>query len=567
MSGLRTPESDNGSSSPEALSAAFMLAKADGDGDHGVDAFLGDDSSSPSPESERPVFVERRPPSKLSTGTSRKMAAKAARSGSALKQAKPASKPGSTKGSSSSSSSKSGDGKNPQVSSNPIIPKRADDWEPWKGILHELYITQNRILRDIILIMETTYNLRATPKMYKNQFSRWRFFKYSIKQRPRTKAEREAAAKEAADEMALVMASPKSIDAMISPLMHSSNKARIMQSGLATVRDFLSTYINIDPTASQDMVVVGYQDPCFRYFKVAMDLFDHKENVQGGLLLRRAFLQMETLLSTMSIKSFSDLCFLIPHLLIESGRTDILSAYLRYLSGLVVTKFGSHPISNIIATFADLIDEPETMMRYVMTLTKVNADTLNDLKSAQPRTRKWARNQYLATQHTLLDMGKDGAEGAHPHHMMRVEAQSVYWAQHLIMQDPESDELCERWLKRDFPSDFGPRVNAYVDKVKQLGEAGILPPTFAKMIECLYIGWLNDYYETIEDWPKMFEYGRRGLDMASAEQYQLWSVHLEDLMRKHGSKEEADEMRKRRLEHEWFEELSREVEDLTVSLD
>lgn len=402
--------------------------------------------------------------------------------------------------------------------------------------------------------------------MYKNQFSRWGFFKYSIKRRPRTKAEREAAAKEAADEMALVMASPKSIDAIISPLLHSNSKTRIMQSGLATVRDFLSTYINLDPTASQDLVMVGYQDPCFRYFKVSMDLFDHKENAQGGLLLRRAFLQMEELLSSMSIKSFSDLCFLIPHLLIESGRTDILSAYLRYLSNLVITKFGSHPISNIVSTFADLIDEPETMMRYVMTLTKVNADTLNDLKSAQPRTRKWARNQYLATQHTLLDMGKDGGEVGHPHHMMRVEAQSVYWAQHLIMQDPESDQLCERWLQRDFPPDFGPRVEAYIEKAKALGDAGILPEHFSKMIECLYIGWLNDYYETIEDWPRMFEYGRRGLAMATAEQYQLWSSHLEDLMRIHGSVEEADEMRKQRLEHEWFDQLSREVEDLTLSL-
>lgn len=159
MSGLRTPElSDRDSASPDALSSAFMLAHEDGDGNHDIEAFLGDDSSSPSPESERPVFVERRPPSKLSAAASKRMAVKAARSGSALKSAKVGSK--AVTKSASSSSSKSGDGSPP--SPNPIIPKRADDWEPWKSILHELYITQNRILRDIILIMETTYNLRAT---------------------------------------------------------------------------------------------------------------------------------------------------------------------------------------------------------------------------------------------------------------------------------------------------------------------------------------------------------------------------------------------------------------------
>lgn len=44
----------------------------------------------------------------------------------------------------------------------PIIPRKAEDWDPWKNVLYELYITQNRILRDIINIMDTTYNLKAT---------------------------------------------------------------------------------------------------------------------------------------------------------------------------------------------------------------------------------------------------------------------------------------------------------------------------------------------------------------------------------------------------------------------
>ena len=49
-----------------------------------------------------------------------------------------------------------------QAPGQPIIPRKIEDWDPWKGVLHELYITQNRILRDIIGIMETKHNLRAT---------------------------------------------------------------------------------------------------------------------------------------------------------------------------------------------------------------------------------------------------------------------------------------------------------------------------------------------------------------------------------------------------------------------
>ncbi|KAL2151443.1 hypothetical protein VTH82DRAFT_6541 [Thermothelomyces myriococcoides] len=66
-------------------------------------------------------------------------------------------------------SSRAGAAREPPAPGQPIVPRKNQDWEPWKGILYELYITQNRILRDIITIMETKHNLRATSKMYKNQ--------------------------------------------------------------------------------------------------------------------------------------------------------------------------------------------------------------------------------------------------------------------------------------------------------------------------------------------------------------------------------------------------------------
>lgn len=403
--------------------------------------------------------------------------------------------------------------------------------------------------------------------MYKNQFARWNFFKYAIKRRPR-KGQR---SEEDSDESAALVTSrqsPSAVAGLISPLLHESGKGRVMQHGIATVRDFLQAYIHLDPTAHNDMVVVGYQDPCFRYFKTSMDLFDQKENMQGGLLLRRAFLQIEQMLSTMTIKAFSDLCFLVPHLLIESQRLDILQAYLRYLSGLAMAKFRNHPIADVVATLDQLSDDPESLMRYIMALAKVNSDTISSLKDARDRTRRWARYQSIACQKTEMDLGggSEGQDTKHAHHMLRVESQSVYWAQHLVMNDPESDNLAEFWMYRNFPDEFAPRCEAYIAKVRALGESGMLPAGYARMMECLYIGWLNDYYESMEDWPKVFEYGRKGLALAGGEQYQVWSIHLEGLMREHGSEEEAEELRRRRLEHEWFDEVREAVENLTLSL-
>lgn len=160
MSSLRTASADDSSSSPESMSAAFVRANAvahmddadmDGEHDDDDDMLLKDDSSSPSPESEKPAFVQRRPPSKFPPGASRRIPnTQSGRSASAIAKT--------TKGS-KVSSSKNRDSPSP---GNPVIPRRAEDWEPWKQVLHELYISQNRYLRDIIVIMETNYNLRAT---------------------------------------------------------------------------------------------------------------------------------------------------------------------------------------------------------------------------------------------------------------------------------------------------------------------------------------------------------------------------------------------------------------------
>ena len=43
-----------------------------------------------------------------------------------------------------------------------MVPRKAEDWEPWKNVIHQLYIVQNHILKDIIVIMENTYHFKAT---------------------------------------------------------------------------------------------------------------------------------------------------------------------------------------------------------------------------------------------------------------------------------------------------------------------------------------------------------------------------------------------------------------------
>jgi hypothetical protein len=126
--------------------------------DHDPQIFIKEESTSPVPDDDRFMMEilkspSSSPPQKMSPIAARKASVAAQRS----------SRPG------GKGASKAGQLKATPAPGQPVVPRKNQDWEPWKGILYELYITQNRILRDIIGIMETKHNVRATSKMYKSQ--------------------------------------------------------------------------------------------------------------------------------------------------------------------------------------------------------------------------------------------------------------------------------------------------------------------------------------------------------------------------------------------------------------
>jgi hypothetical protein len=414
--------------------------------------------------------------------------------------------------------------------------------------------------------------------MYKRQFAKWNFYKYAVKKRLKEGDSRpipvKSPTKASSNGTEVTTTSPKS------PVLYQNDQSRAMYAGLTAVRHYLLGFIDMDPVNCKADVVFEFDDPIYRYFRTATDLLDSQETIAGGRVLRLAFLQIERKIARPNIKSFSDLCFLVPHLLIEANRPDILSAYFNYVSHLARVKLGNHPFTNVVESFSEL--QPEEIMRYIMALSQVNADTVSNVQGMLERTRVWAQNQSYACQRTILpaDNLNDGisnngsAAGSpavtdsrpgHDHPMIRLEAQSVYWAQHLLVSSPESDDLGRQWLRRNFAPDFAPRCEAMLAVVKERIDSGRFPSVFARMIECLYTGWLYDYFETNQDWPRVFQWGRRGLSLATDEQVIVWSIHLEQLMREHGDPAEADQIHKLRTEHDWLEKVRLQVDDLSIS--
>ncbi|KAK3388465.1 Clr5 domain-containing protein [Sordaria brevicollis] len=280
----------------------------------------------------------------------------------------------------------------------PMVPRKAEDWEPWKSVIHQLYIVQNHILKDIIVIMENTYNFKATPKMYKNQFARWNFFKYAIKRR-----------------------SPAGTDT-------SSDVTSPESTGESWITD--------QDHQSEEM----QPEPATPGFRIELDS--------------------------------------------------------------PVDAYPSHYLDDGPSAFQE--------------------------------------SSYFL-QYPQDDIGSFCLDSA-----------STSLAQQMIMNDPESKELGTKWSHRNFGPDFAQRLENLLNKVTSLECSGQLSEDVLKAIQKIYCGWMSDYYQSTQQWSEVFEWKKRGLAMTSNRQYVACSMRLEELMRDHGLTEEAEELRRKRMDIGWL---------------
>ncbi|EGO55027.1 hypothetical protein NEUTE1DRAFT_85086 [Neurospora tetrasperma FGSC 2508] len=275
----------------------------------------------------------------------------------------------------------------------PMVPRKAEDWEPWKNVIHQLYIVQNHILKDIIVIMENTYHFKATPKMYKNQFARWNFFKYAIKRRSRSGTD---------------------------------------------------TCSGSDASESTEQ----------------------------------------------------------PWMIDQNHKPEDMQA--------------DTPI------FRNDCDGP---------LDAYPSHYLDDSPSEPPYC-------FPSSQEELVPFCLD--------------SQISSFAQHIIMNDPDSKDLATRWNRGDFGPDFAQRLHSLYNKVTAMSDSSQSSEKVSKAIQRVYCGWMSDYYESTQQWSEVFEWKKKGLSMTSNQQYVACSMRLEEMMRDHGSPEEAEDLRRARMDIGWL---------------
>ncbi|KAK4213760.1 hypothetical protein QBC37DRAFT_315742 [Rhypophila decipiens] len=248
-----------------------------------------------------------------------------------------------------------------------LIPTKPNHWESVKDVIEELYIHKNVRLKDVIEIMQVLYKFRATARMYKAQFAKWNWHKYSTgsaaRARDRSKSISPTSpnSSSASTSHAGLPGGKKKGTARVFVVnggqamgihrkLLEADESRHLATTMSACRRFILGWSEQDSRwkGVSCFTKMGHYDPSMiSHFFAAMKEFQSKNFVQGGRLLRGAFLGLEDLVADGHVAAIWDCCVTIPQLTLNHGRRDILLTFLRYLSRLTAARVPGHPIATI----------------------------------------------------------------------------------------------------------------------------------------------------------------------------------------------------------------------------
>ncbi|KAK5654075.1 hypothetical protein OQA88_7755 [Cercophora sp. LCS_1] len=228
----------------------------------------------------------------------------------------------------------------------PRHPTKQSDWEAVRPIIKDLYLLKNVRLKDVIEIMQTLHHFRATARMYKAQFTKWSWHKYSTTSSARHPRKGKRLLHPPATQ--LPPQSTKFDTHVIEP-----PASRALSSALTEIRTLILTWASTS-RATPFTRLSDYNPTMISHFVSSLLQLQRGDIIHGGRLLRAAFLELEDLVEHGHIAGVWDCIVAIPTLANNYQRGDILDMFLCYLARLCAMKRPGHPMEAIIAAVRNL---------------------------------------------------------------------------------------------------------------------------------------------------------------------------------------------------------------------
>ncbi|KAK4041499.1 hypothetical protein C8A01DRAFT_45350 [Parachaetomium inaequale] len=283
----------------------------------------------------------------------------------------------------------------------PMVPTSAIDWESRKQIIRGLYMDQNMILNEVIDIMITKYKFKATARMYKGQFAKWKWTKYNKSGKPGSiKPTKSRIAKK----KSLTARKPPTqtgrvwkLTQDLAPLSHHEH-LQYFTDEECQVETTLSAYAALISHWSEretpwrtdshqrntsELFLPPQDRSILQHVRSAQDCFLAGRPQQGGDLLRRAFLGIETAISSaggLDVEALWDCCLAVPQLVLTTGWTDLLAIFARYLHQYTAIKLPPHhPLTRVAASLHRLSSSSSSHQSTTTTTWSSNGLTNRDL--------------------------------------------------------------------------------------------------------------------------------------------------------------------------------------------
>ncbi|KAK3988437.1 hypothetical protein QBC44DRAFT_243684 [Cladorrhinum sp. PSN332] len=289
----------------------------------------------------------------------------------------------------------------------PLVPTSAADWEAKKDIIQQLYMERNIILNDVIDIMIKEHRFKATARMYKGQFSKWKWTKYNksgntstIKSAKSRVGKKRGSASTGSNTARHDLRATKAVREFDLDLNHNPNVLQQQQqlqqqqyifhpqilqldSDNFKFENSLSAYkalvahwsgpehespwriIASDPTSLSlsspfpAPLSTPPENCILQQVRMALNHFRSDRPTQAGETLRQAFLGIESAIcspqANLNVQVIWDCCLAVPQLTLSLNFPDVLECFTRHVKNVAAIKLSRHhPVTQICQTLSEL---------------------------------------------------------------------------------------------------------------------------------------------------------------------------------------------------------------------
>ena len=243
-----------------------------------------------------------------------------------------------------------------------------------------------------------------SARMYKRQFAKWGWKKYNkagadktglvAPRGARLKTEAQPAKTQGPAKVARHRSTkPSATDivlakqATVTRLLFENDGSYRFESILSSYAEYISGWSEPSmPWRSRHKRPAGSPQELsiLQNFRAALDHFDEGENESGGVVLRRAFRQVEDAVADQNVEAIWDCCLAVPQLALSQGREDILLIFAKYLKQLTSVRLPGHPLTKLARDMERIAaQDPKELQNYITRAWKLWIDTITRVRGRE----------------------------------------------------------------------------------------------------------------------------------------------------------------------------------------